>query len=431
MTKARDFKRLVRERMARTGERYTTARAHILAEHRDAESSPALAVGGVHDQTAALRDLLVANGIDAPHTKAPPTEALLLGVGGGIGAAVFTFQYQGHLPHLYVETRCTPQFAYDLEFVKRAVTGLGLTLDISNGTTPNAAKRALDAALDQGKPALCLVDAGFLPHHPHRRDTGALPWVVVVHEQRGSSVVVTDRSRLTIEMPRVELEKARAAFKKGKGGVATLASNTVGDLAKGVRRGVDYCVKELAGREVKKGFAGNFGLRALEKWIVEIERGGKEGWRVRFAPGKPLAAGLRQAYGWIETNGTGGGAFRRMYADFLREGATITGNAQFGHLATLYDALAKAWTSLLVSLMPNGTPLGEIRGVLHERAEGIRRGDAREEGLERDRRLDALVQQCEPFPADAEATYTRLAEGLRSILEREREASKALAALVR
>lgn len=223
MTRQGDFKQLVRERMARTGERYTTARAHVLGAHTQAADAPALQLGGMHDQTSALRDLLAAEGIDAPHTKLPPSEPLLLGLGGGIGAAVFTFQYKGELPHLYVETRCSPQFAYDLEFVRRAAAGLGLTLDVATGTTPKAAARVLDSALAAGRPALCLVDALALPNHAGMPQ-GALPWVVVVHEQRGDTVVVTDRSQVPLEMPRKTLDVARTMFVKGKGAVATLVA---------------------------------------------------------------------------------------------------------------------------------------------------------------------------------------------------------------
>ncbi|MEP7380644.1 MAG: DUF4872 domain-containing protein [Gemmatimonadota bacterium] len=421
MTDQGDFKQLVRERMVRTGERYTTARAHVLGSHRGATDVAALAIGGVHDQTSALRDLFAAEGIDAPHTQLPPSEALLLGLGGGIGAAVFTFQYKGELPHLYVETRCSPQFAYDLAFVQRAAAGLGASLHVVTGTTSKAAARALDSALASGHPALCLLDANALPHHVGSPQ-GALPWVVVVHEQHGDVVVVTDRSQLTLEIPRATLDAARAAFAKGKGAVATLIPGPVGSLEAGILTGIRYCIAELAGREVRKGFAGNFGLRALDKWIGEIVKGGKEGWRARFAPGKPLAAALRQGYGWIETSGTGGGAFRGLYADFLREAAVVTGNTQLVAVARRYDALAVAWTGLFASLMPEGTPLGEMRRQLHERMSAVRRGGSSAELAAIDSALGELVGECEPFPGDGEATYLALAKGLREIVAEERAA---------
>jgi hypothetical protein len=62
MTAKKDFKRRVRERQARTGESYTTARAHVLAGAPERETTPAPSVSaipveemiGLDEQAAAL-----------------------------------------------------------------------------------------------------------------------------------------------------------------------------------------------------------------------------------------------------------------------------------------------------------------------------------------------------------------------------------------
>ncbi|MEZ5090042.1 MAG: hypothetical protein R2719_10165 [Micropruina sp.] len=66
--------------MRKTGERYTVARRHIV----DADTSWELR-GGVGD-TAVLANVLANLGVVAPHTGEPLTEAVVLGVGGGLGA---------------------------------------------------------------------------------------------------------------------------------------------------------------------------------------------------------------------------------------------------------------------------------------------------------------------------------------------------------
>lgn len=431
MTSKSDFKKLVRERMAKTGERYTTARAHLLAERGDDHASePATAtLGGFHDQTAALRDVLLAHGYDAPHTGEPPSEALLLGLGGGIGAAVFTFQYDGHLPHLYVETRCHTQYAYTLDFVQRAASGLGFALDVhTTGGAKGAAKR-LDEVLDAGRPALLLVDAQALPHLAMPGEGYGIPWLVVVHEQDGDEVVLTDRSHTTFRMPRADLDRARGAYKKGKHALATLGERREVELARSVHDAVVRCVAELQGASARKGFERNFGLGAIEKWRDEVAATSKKGWRATFPPGSALANGLRQAYAWIETNGTGGGGFRRMYAAFLREGAGITGDARFGDAADAYDALAIRWTEGIAELMPDGTPLGDVRQTLQDRAAAVRRGAPVDEQRALDARLDALVASCDPFPGDAERVYQGLAAHLDALATDERAACERLADL--
>ena len=48
---------------------------------------------GSNPATTALRSLLAHHGVVAPHSGRPFSEAMLLGIAGGIGAGVFTFHY--------------------------------------------------------------------------------------------------------------------------------------------------------------------------------------------------------------------------------------------------------------------------------------------------------------------------------------------------
>ena len=84
----KDFKRLVRARMGKTGESYTTARSNLRPD------GPPGPLQGRHPDTAALARLLAALGVTDPASGQPLTEAVLLGVAGGIGVAYFTFEYE-------------------------------------------------------------------------------------------------------------------------------------------------------------------------------------------------------------------------------------------------------------------------------------------------------------------------------------------------
>ena len=63
MTEQRHLKQLVRERMARTGESYTTARRHLVGSRT--------AVPPRHRLTALLARLMLEGGEGAPHTGTP------------------------------------------------------------------------------------------------------------------------------------------------------------------------------------------------------------------------------------------------------------------------------------------------------------------------------------------------------------------------
>jgi hypothetical protein len=62
---------------------------------------------GRHYETGTLRNAWALRGARAPHTGQPYSEALLLGVSGGITFGYFTFAYTGELPHMALLTRNT------------------------------------------------------------------------------------------------------------------------------------------------------------------------------------------------------------------------------------------------------------------------------------------------------------------------------------
>jgi hypothetical protein len=55
---------------------------------------------GRHYETGTLHNLLAYQNHPAPHTGKPISEAMLLGISGGIAVGYFTFAYTGNLPHI-------------------------------------------------------------------------------------------------------------------------------------------------------------------------------------------------------------------------------------------------------------------------------------------------------------------------------------------
>src|SRR4051794_34009116 len=98
--------------MGRTGERYSTARRHVLASAPPSTGRIAGTVpgydrfgAGVQHDSALLANVLRATGHQAPHTGEPWTEAMLAGLAGGIGFMYFVFEYKGHPPTMTIVTR--------------------------------------------------------------------------------------------------------------------------------------------------------------------------------------------------------------------------------------------------------------------------------------------------------------------------------------
>src|ERR1043165_1080282 len=155
MTERRHFKQLVRARMAKTGESYSTARRHILAQAPEfAAAIPPLhhSPGNTPGPTA-LRALLSHAGVRAPHTGAPFSEAMVFGVAGGIGAGMFPFHYaKENFSSFFVAGRHLwhDHAAWALAAAKRM--GLKAVVKESSGVKPG--EKQLRELVDGGRPVL-------------------------------------------------------------------------------------------------------------------------------------------------------------------------------------------------------------------------------------------------------------------------------------
>src|SRR3990172_5677944 len=106
MTTDKAFKRVVRARMAKTGERYAAARRTLVEGATDghhAEPTADAATpsgyrmrGGLHPETATLANVLANQGVVSGVTGEPLTEAAILGIGGGLGAGYILWEFKRH-----------------------------------------------------------------------------------------------------------------------------------------------------------------------------------------------------------------------------------------------------------------------------------------------------------------------------------------------
>jgi hypothetical protein len=200
-----------------------------------------------------------------------------------------------------------------------------------------------------------------------------------------------------------------------------------------------------------KNFKSNFGLKTLEKWATLLtdpkdKRGwhkflAAKGWR---APGSPrpqtprLYQALLSAYDQIENRGSGGSAFRPLYADFLVEAGVALGQPKFNAAAEQFRESARRWGELSAALLPDSVPLlKEARQLADEkRALFEKKGlAARDETQAINARLAEIKSQVEEAFPMSEAEVQDLLAGLRervlAIHAIEEKAVGALQALVK
>ena len=380
MTRQKHLKQLVRARMEKTGERYATARRHVIGDASEQPAVPAdLATSGPHltgnvPATTALRVLLTAAGVRAPHTNAPFTEAMLFGVAGGIGIGLFAFLYEKQdFASFYIAGR--HDWANEVRYLTRAAERVGAETSIAEASGVKPAAQALSRALAEGQPCIAWLDAAALPYKAMPQFyAGMANHTVVVYEvdETAGTARIGDLSDEPIEVPLSVLAAARRRIKKDKNRLLSLRpAASVPSLDMLVRAGLIACHDGLLGATAVGNAKTNFSLEALRVWATRLHgTRDKESWERIFTPGKRLWRGLTSINEYIEHYGTGGGLSRPLFAEFLAEAGAALGSEPMRALSNRYAELGRQWTELADAALPEDVPaMREAKELLARRSE--------------------------------------------------------------
>ena len=393
MTEHKHLKELVRARMTRTGESYSSARRQVIAQ---ASESPQPSQYPHHfpgsiPAAAALRGLLSHAGVRHPRTKAPFSEAMTFGIAGGIGAGMFTFHYaKEKVSTFYVAGRHLWQD--HVAWAQGAANRLGLKTVIKESSGVKPAEKQLRELLEGGRPVLAWVE-GYR--------------VIAIHgiDDSAGVALVGDQAHEPIPIPLADLALTRGRIKSYKNRLLALepAARTP-DLAPLVRASVSACATGLV-----KGKMKNFTLEVFGTWADRLD-GSKaaDSWEKIFPPGPLLFRGLSSIAEYVEHSGTGGGLCRPMFAEFLEEAATALNDKKLAPLAGVYRALGDQWTALAEAALSDDVPVfREAKERLSRKSELLASGSP--EAVEELRRCsqEAEIQGAkmkDAFPLDGAAT---------------------------
>jgi hypothetical protein len=374
MTRQKHLKQLVRARMEKTGERYATARRHVIRESPDADTKARAVphLTGNVPATTALRTLLTGAGVRAPHTNAPFTEAMVYGIAGGIGIGVFSFLYEKqNFASFYVAAR--HDWANDVRYLTRGAEQFGATATAVEGAKPTAT--ALAKSLGDDQPFIVWLDAAALPYRAMPAFyAGMAAHMVVLYsiDAPAGTARIGDLTDEPIDIPIEVLSSARTRIKKDKQRVMSLrARDTSTSLDTMVRAGLTACRDGLLGANAIGNSKTNFSLEALRVWGNRLHGSrDKVSWERVFTPGARLWRGLTSINEYIEHYGTGGGLSRPLFAEFLEEAGTALGWKALRPLAERYADLGRRWSELADAALPDGVPaMREAKELLARRSE--------------------------------------------------------------
>lgn len=364
------------------------------------------AFAGRHAETGSVANALAWQGVRAPHTNQPPSEALLLGISGGIAIGYFTFAYEGYLPHVALLTRNT------FDPLETLLDRLAIPREFRQSENPVKAESNLIALIEEGVAPVVWADAFSLPYNNIPWDEhNWSPAPLIVYCLEGDSAFIADRSAAPFQVERATLAAARARIKKVRNRVMELDAPDFDRLPEAVHKGISQAIA-LFVEKPPRGKRENFGLAALRNWAkLLVDQRNRQSWAKQFPAGAALYQALLGSpwqpgvLGWIMTWGAGDGAERGLYADFLDEAATILGKSALRSCASTFRASHISWRDLAQNLVPADGPLRTAHTLLLERDQRFKSegGRALDAIGEIDAQLTALrAQAAERFPLDAE-----------------------------
>lgn len=338
--------------MERTGERYTTARAHLLAKLAGSKETALVTTDsgyafapGICRDTGAARNMLSSLGVRTPGSDEPLSEAMITGIAGGIGFLYIVFEYKGFPPLLSTLMR------YDTsadQFVMNGIDRMGIGAITHETTSAAKAEKTLLAALDDNRPVLCVVDAMSLNQivGPAMLK-GNAPKVVCATGYDGDQIVLDTGGSTPLTISRKDFAQARAAFKKGKNKLLEVPRDARPENIVSV---IHDAIAKTADRYENapyKGYASNFGFAGMRRWAKMLtDDRDLKGWATLFPEGRLACLGLRRVYEGLTCEMTPPAGGRAMYAEFLREAATLAKHSAYTNAAYAYDTAATHWSSI-------------------------------------------------------------------------------------
>ena len=280
---------------------------------------------GNHCASTALCNLVNFHGIAM-------SEAMCFGIGAGLGIWYLNYPSMKISRMIHVRSQ-------DLE--ARFFNHIGFPFSWQQFKDPMDAEKALCRSLDKGLPTIVQSDIYYLPHYNSSTHFPGHDITVWGYDEDEAIFFITDTERdgllpIPFENMRNALYSKIDFFTMEGNQFAPERLSVQADMQDALRRAIIHNSSVI----LSNGYDFQ-GVVALEKWMAEIAD-----WPL-FPDWQWTA---RFAYQVIERRGTGGGGFRLMYADFLKEAEVYVPDVSSRGLPDCMREVGRAWTSLAFAL---------------------------------------------------------------------------------
>lgn len=289
--------------------------------------------GGKHCWTTALKNVFDYHGLHL-------SEEMLFGLGGGVG---FIYWYMKNMIVPFIGTRLGKTDSL-INTCKR----IGAEATIFQTNSVKRGHEELKRLLREGEPAFVFVDMAYLPYlalHGVAHFGGHTAVVYGLDEQEDKAYI-SDCAEKPVRVSIEDLKRARSSkfppFPPKNKILEIKYPSEIGNLENGIKEAIRECCKNMLKPPMK-----NIGLAGMQKWADIVPK-----WPKQFKD-LSLYGCLLNTFIYIEVSGTGGGAFRLMYAQFLRESSSILNEPGLNETAELFEKSGKVWTEIATTALPD------------------------------------------------------------------------------
>jgi len=304
--------------------------------------------GGKHCWTTALRNVL---GYHQLHLS----EEMLFGLGGGAG---FIYWYMKTMLAPIIATRYGKT-----DSLINTCERIGAEATMFQTSSVKKGYEELKKLLREGEPVFVFVDMAYLPYLalPGVAHFGGHAIVVYGIAEHENKIYISDCAEKPVMVSIEDLNKARSSkfppFPAKNKLLKIKYPLKVGNLENGIKEAIRECCTNMLNPPIK-----NIGLEGMKKWAGIVPK-----WPKQFK-GLNLFGCLLNTFIYIEVGGTGGSAFRTMYAQFLRESSSILNEPKLNEVAELFEESGKVWTEIATAALPDSWPtLKKIRELSFEK----------------------------------------------------------------
>ena len=352
--------------------------------------------GATERIAGAVRNILDYHEVVAPHSKEPFTEALLMGIGGGLGAEYATWAFTGIDPSrprrskLYLRFHHVKNYLEKKEetFLAKIATRIGVHLTVKETASQERADQFLVESLQAGNPVLLQLSiwqgiydrqavydcyhqnpehfppllydefVSFLPYYslPYPWISGHLATVYGIDED-ARQVYLSDYSSQPLTLSTQQLVDSRSIIKGWKNAAYTLSPPTSKpNLAKAIRHGIRDCVTSLLHEKavVSGAYLRTKAWQAMANSIGNFET--KTGWLTLFNEPWQLFDALTRLHAQIAFYNSDGGALRSSYADFLEEASDILKKPALKPIAHQFSDIGIMWDEIGTTALNDDIP---------------------------------------------------------------------------